>query len=204
MPAADVLLYAGDFTLFSKSLEMIIDFNDWLGELPYRDRIVIPGNHEYFLEADPARRSLLSNATVLINESVELEGLNVYGSPVTASFGSAYAVSSPADRRRLYATIPDNTDILLTHTPAYSVLDCKPSDDHHAGCPELLEAMGRIKPKLHVCGHIHGGHGITERNGTLHVNAAMAGAYGSLEHAPILVRIPRARAEGQTGRNTGC
>jgi hypothetical protein len=32
----------------------------------------VPGNHESFIEADPSKRSLLSSATVLINESIEI------------------------------------------------------------------------------------------------------------------------------------
>jgi hypothetical protein len=62
VPAGDVLICVGDFTMFSRSLPAIEDFNEWLGELPHRHKIVIPGNHESFLEADPQRRSLLDNA----------------------------------------------------------------------------------------------------------------------------------------------
>jgi hypothetical protein len=61
VPNGDILIHAGDFTLFSKSAAAIRDFNDWLGELPHRWRLVIPGNHEYFLEADPFKRNLISN-----------------------------------------------------------------------------------------------------------------------------------------------
>jgi hypothetical protein len=44
--------------MFSKSMKAIDDFNEWLGELPHRHKIVVPGNHEFFLEADPSERSL--------------------------------------------------------------------------------------------------------------------------------------------------
>ena len=59
VPAGDILIHAGDFTMFSRSLEAIEDFNEWLGELPHRYKIVCPGNHEFFLEASRERRSLL-------------------------------------------------------------------------------------------------------------------------------------------------
>jgi len=103
--------------MFSKSLHAIIDFNTWLGELPHRHKIVVPGNHEFFLEADPVKRSLLSNATVLINEDIEIDGLRIWGSPVTPSYGGAFGLSLTADRRRLYAQIPKDTDVLITHGP---------------------------------------------------------------------------------------
>jgi hypothetical protein len=80
VPAGDVLICVGDFTMFSRSLSAIEDFNEWLGELPHRHKIVVPGNHEFFLQSNPERRSLLDNACVLIDEGVEIEGLNIYGS----------------------------------------------------------------------------------------------------------------------------
>lgn len=59
IPAGDLLLHAGDFTMFSRSLKAIEDFNDWLGEHSHLHTIVIPGNHDSFLEAGPRRRNLL-------------------------------------------------------------------------------------------------------------------------------------------------
>jgi predicted phosphohydrolase len=56
VPDGDILIHAGDFTMFAESMEAVVDFNDWLGELPHRYKIVVPGNHEYFLEADPSER----------------------------------------------------------------------------------------------------------------------------------------------------
>ncbi len=58
MPEGDILIHAGDFTMFSKSMNAIVDFNDWLGELPHRFKVFAPGNHEFFLEADPSKRIL--------------------------------------------------------------------------------------------------------------------------------------------------
>ena len=75
VPSGDILIHAGDFSHFSQSPLAIADFNTWLGELPHRFKIVIPGNHEFFLEADPSERSLLTNAIVLVNEGTEVDGL---------------------------------------------------------------------------------------------------------------------------------
>lgn len=77
VPDGDILIHAGDFTMFSKSTTAIADFNTWLGELQHRVKLVVPGNHEFFLEADPSKLSLLSNVTVLINEGVEIDGLRI-------------------------------------------------------------------------------------------------------------------------------
>lgn len=67
-----VFLHCGDFSGGKSKggdqapggLEGIRDFNDWLGSLPYRHKIVVGGNHELALPEVPgAAAKLLSNAT---------------------------------------------------------------------------------------------------------------------------------------------
>jgi len=41
-----------------------------------------------------------------------------------------------------------------------------------AGCPQLLKAIDRVKPILHVAGHIHEGYGASMAGNTLCVNAS--------------------------------
>jgi Icc-related predicted phosphoesterase len=191
VPGGDILVHAGDFTMFSKSVSAISDFNAWLGDLPHRHKIVVPGNHEFFLEADLRRRSLLDNAILLVNEAVEVEGLHFWGTPTTPLYGGAFGMSSARDRRRLYSTIPDDTDAVITHGPPFGILDCPPGAESHAGDLELLEAVGRVQPKLHVFGHFHPGHGVKVTEQTVFVNAALLGDDGGIRWDPIVLRIPR-------------
>ena len=191
VPDGDILIHAGDFTMFSKSAAAIDDFNEWLGELPHRWKVLVPGNHEFFLESDPSRRRLISNATVLINEGVEVAGLKTWGSPTAPLLGAVFGLSSPADRASLYAKIPGDVDVLVTHGPPYGILDRSPGALHHAGCPQLLEAVTRLKPKLHVYGHVHGAHGIVSTEDTLFVNAALLGPDGDLDASPVVLRMPK-------------
>ncbi|KAK4189106.1 Metallo-dependent phosphatase-like protein [Podospora australis] len=53
----------------------------------------------------------------------------------------------------LWAAIPHNTDILVTHTPPHG--HC----DNSLGCHELQRMLSEIRPRLHVCGHVHHGRG---------------------------------------------
>jgi 3',5'-cyclic AMP phosphodiesterase CpdA len=78
VPPGDLLIHAGDFTMDSMSAEKLLDFNDWLGELPHAFRVVIPGNHDFVMEG-PSLRHLVTNATVLINESVKHHGVDNLG-----------------------------------------------------------------------------------------------------------------------------
>jgi len=189
VPDGDILLCAGDWTMQSRSLRSIVDFNKWLGELPHRHKIGVPGNHETYLQTDPANRSLVTNAILLINEGVEIEGLRIWGSPVTP-VGPAFAMGSAEERRRLYTTIPAETEVLITHGPPYGILDSSPDFRIHGGDRELYDAVRRVKPLLHVFGHIHGGHGIFATEVTTFVNAALLGPDGDINHKPVVLRIP--------------
>ena len=186
-------IHAGDFTMFSGSQAAIADFNSWLGELPHMHKIVVPGNHEFFLEADPANRSLLGNATVLISESIEIAGLRIWGSPVTPLYGGAFGLSSAKDRVRLYAGIPEDTDIVITHGAPFGILDSAPGEDLHSGDVPLLDALQRIQPRLHVFGHIHGAHGISQSEKTTFVNAALLGLHGDIDEMPVTLKMTRLR-----------
>lgn len=48
-PDADIFIHAGDFTRKSKPKEFQ-RFREFLKNLPYKHKIVIPGNHEYGLD----------------------------------------------------------------------------------------------------------------------------------------------------------
>jgi Icc-related predicted phosphoesterase len=190
VPDGDLLIHAGDFTLFSRSARMLLDFNDWLGELPHPFRVVTPGNHDFAVE-DPERRTLISNATLLVNESVEVLGLKIWGSPMTPLYGGAFGRSSEMERAKVYSRIPIDTDILVTHGPPFGILDCAPGADHHAGCHRLLEAVHRVTPMLHVFGHVHGGYGTLSTLGTLFVNAALPDAGFEMSNPPLSIKLPQ-------------
>jgi len=191
VPYGDLLIHAGDHTMMSRSSAAVLDFNDWLRDLPHRWKICIPGNHEYYLEADPTRASVISDGTLLINEGIELAGLKIWGSPVSPLDGGAFAVSSSIERAKLWASIPDDVDILVTHVPPYGILDKSPGSIAHAGCPQLLQAVLQIRPKLHIFGHVHGAHGVVTHGDTLFVNAALLGVHGELNQKPVVFRLPR-------------
>ena len=161
----------------------ILDFNAWLGELAYRHCIVVPGNHDVPLLEDP---SLVSNTTVLINQGVTIDGLRIWGSP-----GGVVEALSAEERRRLYGMIPADTDVLITHGPAYGILDCSPGSGYHGGDRELKEAVERIRPWLHLCGHVHVGHGSLKTEHTVYVNGALLSELGDVNPQPLVMRMAK-------------
>jgi Icc-related predicted phosphoesterase len=156
----------------SKRPSILRDFDRWLGELPPRHKILVPGNHDYILE-EPGRRWEITNANLLVGSGVEIEGIRIWGSAVTPLYGGAFGKSNAADRKRHWEQIPEDTDILITHGPPFGILDAAPGSQLHEGDPELLEAVLRIKPRLHVFGHVHAGYGTLRTKDTLFVNAAL-------------------------------
>jgi Icc-related predicted phosphoesterase len=190
VPAGDILIHAGDFTMNSRSAEKLIDFNEWLGDLPHAHRVVIPGNHDSVVE-DPSRRALITNATLLINASVEIMGLKFWGSPATPLLGEAFGVVSDMSRAKVYSLIPADTDILVTHGPPYGILDKAPGSDRHEGCHQLLAAVQTLKPMLHVFGHVHEAYGTYSTDDTLFVNAALPGKGFGMSNRPHVFRLPR-------------
>jgi len=190
VPDGDILIHCGDTGMMSRSLAAIEDFDDWLGGLPHKVKLLVPGNHEFVLE-NPGRRGLITNATVLVNESVTVMGLRIWGSPTTPLVDGAFGLISDRHRARLYEQIPNDTNIVVTHGPPYGVLDQAPGSEYHAGCRQLLAAMQRVKPRLHVFGHAHGCFGMMDTPETLFANVALLGSDGSLSNPAVVLQMNR-------------
>ncbi|KAJ5594685.1 uncharacterized protein N7459_000893 [Penicillium hispanicum] len=82
--------------------------------------------------------------------------LTVYGAPqipAIVPFGPEHAFTYPSHHDAWSGTVPPETDILVTHTPPQSHLDLSPV--YSTGCPKLLAESWRIRPLLHVFGHVH-------------------------------------------------
>ena len=189
IPLGDLLIHAGDLTQFSKRSGVIVDFNRWLGELPHPHKIVIFGNHDYALEAEPQLRAQITNATILVNEAALVCGIHVWGSPTTSLYGGAFGASLAKDRERVYSMMPPETEIVVTHSPPEGVLDGVVS----RGCPELRRAIERVRPRLHVFGHVHESYGLERTAKTTFVNAALIGVGGRLDRQPIVLELEFAR-----------
>ena len=82
--------------------------------------------------------------------------------------------------------------MLITHGPPFGSLDKANILSAHLGCEELTKAVVRIKPKLHVFGHVHGGYGReTGPNGTQLVNCAVLNENYALTNEPVTIELNR-------------
>lgn len=163
LPPADIIIHSGDASM-SGTEEEIIDFLNWFLDLPYKYKVYVPGNHDDCL-LDAEINGMDNNSFVLTNKGIEIEGINIYGVP-------AFIEYSINDEEQKYInSIPDNTDILVTHQPPYGILDY--SDGIHYGSSLLLKRVMEVKPCLHLFGHIHNDYGIEKGTNTLYSNASV-------------------------------
>lgn len=177
LPVADIVVHSGDFCMYGEEREAL-DFLNWFCDLPYRHKIFICGNHDVCLNGENVN-GLPDNVHHLNNSGVEIEGVKFYGVPLPPLDGGSKRMA------RNYAAIPEDTDILVTHSPAYGIFDFDMGVNF--GSKELLESVLRIYPLAHLFGHIHMQHGIEERNGIIFSNGAiMNDSYTNLNKPNII------------------
>ncbi|KAH7731653.1 Protein C25E10.12 [Aphelenchoides avenae] len=179
IPAGDVLLHCGDFTDVGRRDEYI-EFNELLGQLSHRFKIVIAGNHDLGCEdgENVERRALGDNTSDLVKEGTE-QGYKLltnctYLQDSSTEGWSFYRANGPEIMAE-WRKIPTSIDVLMTHTPPLGHLD--QCDVGHVGSADLLDVVEKsVKPKFHVFGHIHEQHGVTTNNVTTFINASTCGS----------------------------
>ena len=196
IPECDILIHSGDIGGRTDLVELET-FLLWFSRQPAKYKIFVAGNHDICLDSKWVTNLLgqgrdseavfaeVANhrAIKLVNEyvklypgliyldddSVEIEGLVIYGSPYSPSFHRrnwAFNADRGSEIRAIWKQIPKNTNILVTHGPPHGILDIipenfkqTPDEDVHRGCEELLKVIETdLKNlKLHCFGHIHEG-----------------------------------------------
>jgi len=165
IPQCDIFIHCGDWTSMGHAHE-VENFAKWLNKINARYIVLVPGNHELTFEKNiPESLNWIKEhcptAHILIEESIEIEGIKIYGSPITPFFYNwAWNRYRGEDIQKHWNKIPENTDILITHGPPYGILDTTIHADgsprpENLGCEQLLKKVQEIKPDLHLFGHIH-------------------------------------------------
>ena len=155
VPPGDVLIHAGDLTLRG-TLPQLAEVADWLRSLPHPHKVVIAGNHDFGLQRTPAEaRALFHGLTFLEDSEATVAGLRVWGSPWQPWFYDwAFNVRRGPAIDAKWALIPEGLDVLVTHGPPFGFGD-RVHGGERVGCDDLLRHLGRVKPKVHLFGHIH-------------------------------------------------
>jgi Icc-related predicted phosphoesterase len=173
----DMVIFSGDCSNPSDPYlnePEVRNFIEWYASLPIKHKIFVAGNHDISIEkrlvtpADIASKGIV----YLENTSTNIDGLNIFGTPVSPSFGVGWAYNRSRDKMdKLWKSIPENTDIIVSHGPPKGVLDLSYNRDNeleYCGCSAMKKNMLRLKPKAVLFGHIHNFQDITNA-GTMKV-----------------------------------
>jgi predicted phosphohydrolase len=198
VPDGDILFVVGDILILNRplfshehSVTKIKKFNDWLGNLPHAEKVVVAGNHDHALEVmgKEEARKLLSNAIYLQNETYEsqLTHLKIWGSPMSAANRGGRGLN-PAFQdldglAEIVQTIPTDVDVLAIH-------------GHPSTMPPINDFLHSHSPPLCVFGHVHQAHGVHNFGTTRGINGALLGKGFQAVNPPIvhdLRRSPRSR-----------
>lgn len=180
LEGGDLLIVAGDLTARDLENEVAL-FDYWLHKQKYSAKIVIGGNHDNVLQQ---KRLKLQFGTYLEDSGCSFNGFKIWGSPWTTTFPGinphccAFTVNSEKELSEKWDLIPQDTDILITHSPSFGNYDWIKNRDGSigpsVGSLALWMRCLEIRPKLHVFGHIHEAYGHCEHtNGIRLVNASI-------------------------------
>jgi Icc-related predicted phosphoesterase len=240
LPAGDVLLHAGDFTTWGtrdqlEDFDQWLGRQDFRHKVvvpgnhdnamdPFvrsivgdsKDKTGMLLNNIVKMKADTwngddaAAKGFLKNATVLIDDTVEIEGLVIFGSPHTHPSGQENREGSRCnafkyvDEDRFEERLGrlKGANVVITHSPPFGILDtvkdgfattviAASSIDKQVGSPALARLVRQEQPALHIFGHIHECRGLHREHGVTWANVANSGRPGEQLRPATVVDIDR-------------
>ena len=199
LPPGDVLIHAGDWT-GGQDIAFVEteDFLSWFEDQPHEHKILIAGNHEVTVERQYKFFTELLESypsiTYLHNSETVINGIKFYGSPYSNEFYNWAFMEHEFKLQDIWDMIPDDTNVLITHGPAYGCNDRV--NNHHGADPHVgsqslhyrkLELGNSLK--AHISGHIHEAYGITTTGDILNICASILNEHYKLVNKPIVVDI---------------
>lgn len=182
-----------------------VKFFRWFETLPSDYKIVVPGStdSELFKNNPLALKTIENfrsgkNNYYLEDTGVLIKDRSFYGMPyfecpdqiwLTAK---AFAVKNKAEYLNHLEQIPDDTDVLITGTPPYGILDTRRlplEKPFHVGSEDLFYKVMDLQPMLH-CFTCIGNHGIVEHGGTFFVNSTMRAHDETVKYDYITIKLP--------------
>ena len=124
--------------------------------------IAVTGN----MDNASVARILRDSGALLDGRLADVEGLGI----VAGVGGLDPAGSLDMLERSLRGLDSSGVEVLLSHHPPRGVLD-RTFIGIRIGLRELSRLVERLRPRLHLFGHVHEARGVEERGGTLFVNA---------------------------------
>lgn len=183
----DIAIYSGDATttkIPGINVNEWASFIQWYEKVDAKHKIFVAGNHdatasEYRLYFKDSIKE--AGVIYLENDHAVVEGLTIFGSPYTPTYGDWYFMRPRHKMASIWENIPLETDILVTHGPRKGILDSAYRQGSFTECvgdAALGSAIDKLPYlKLHCFGHIHDNklaknNGIMMTNGVIYSNAS--------------------------------
>lgn len=159
----DIVICSGDCSNVRdkyQNEQEVRNFMTWFHGLKIKHKVFVAGNHDTSIEAGLVDKLMIESLGIkyLENDFIELDGLKIWGSPITPQFGYWAFMKDRSKLHDLWQTIPVNSDIVVIHGPPKGILDLSYNREgvlEFCGCTALKKRMLIIQPKLCLFGHIH-------------------------------------------------
>ena len=207
LEGGDLLIVGGDLTARDEP-DQLWHFCQWMIDQNYKLKVVIAGNHDntFYVKYYKNHEFPFVPFIYLCDSGTEFEGLKIWGSPWTKTFEGmnphckAFTFDTEEKLEKKWQMISPDTDILITHSPPFGILDGVENDDDgtlsHVGSHSLAYFVKMHQPKLHVFGHIHEGYGkhfyLNEShhpNDIIYVNASHVNEYYKPVNKPVRIEL---------------
>lgn len=172
MQRSDLVIVAGD--IFPGGLDKDpyvqgVWFRDsfltWVEQQECNHVILVAGNHDHWIAKNNAALmkefapEQLKKLIYLCDNGMVFKGVRIYGTPwmPTPFVNKAFSSDDSDFLREKYSGIPQNVDILITHTVPYdcNYIGFSDRDMRDLGSKELREAVASRNVRFLIGGHIH-------------------------------------------------
>lgn len=182
-----VMVFSGDESNYrdvETNMREFYQFVEWYGNVPfYGEKLMIAGNHSsaIFNKSRDCKRWMIANNIVYLeDEEITINQVKFYGSPRSPNFGNWFFMSDRNKIHKYWDAIPEDTNVLITHTPPKGKLDLSVDRDGNlemCGCSNLSKRVKQLPAlKANLFGHIHNSRytqnfGILHQDGIIYSNA---------------------------------
>lgn len=179
---ADVVLLAGDLCRDSYQDNWLRnEFRQWANAITAPIHLTW-GNHDQPTQTQFALADLPAHVQVHVDEAVTIGNERVWFSPWSRVYGTWPWMASEPKLSMLYAGMPHDTTIIVSHTPPLDACDRETYRGTHVGSHALSGAiLARPSVRLVVCGHIHEGFGL----GRCHHAEVLNVSYVDAKYQPV-------------------
>jgi Icc-related predicted phosphoesterase len=172
----DMIIHSGDCSnsgYLQNSVVEISNFLNWYETIPVKYKILVAGNHDTAIARKAIKKEdmIMRGIAYLENESIQIKGLKIWGSPITPTFGQWSFMKARDKTHEVWDTIPTDTDIVIVHGPPKGIRDLSLDRENNlemCGDKALAKRMNIVNPQLMCFGHIHNCKGIINQGTSKH------------------------------------